>query len=89
MKCSNKGTGVMVQERSRRIRLTLSAGHKRTYERKIKRVVATNTICRSKARNQLFAIIGTGATGHFMILGIPVINMKPTNNPIIVILPDG
>jgi hypothetical protein len=36
-----------------------------------------------------WAIADAGATGHFMMMGAPVINTKPTNNPITIKLPHG
>ena len=35
------------------------------------------------------AIADAGATGHFMVPGAPVIDVKPTNKPLIINLPDG
>eukprot|EP00978_Attheya_sp_CCMP212_P039296 scaffold203118_cov35-Attheya_sp.AAC.1 len=34
------------------------------------------------------AVADAGATGHFMIPGAPIKNVKPTINPIVINLPD-
>jgi hypothetical protein len=36
-----------------------------------------------------WAIADAGATGHFMMMGAPVVNMKPATKPITIKLPDG
>jgi hypothetical protein len=44
---------------------------------------------RTQVRSKRWAIADAGATGHFVMHGAPVINVKPTASPIKITLPDG
>ena len=55
--------------------------------------LALNTTDKKKSSNLAMptnkGIVDSGATGHFMLPGAPIINVRPTNTPIKIILPDG
>ena len=61
---------------------------------KLKKILNDSLYAKVKARTQgirsaRWAIADAGATGHFVMAGAPVINVKPTTNPIRITLPDG
>ena len=61
---------------------------------KLKKILNEALYAKIKARTQgvrsaRWAIADAGATGHFVMAGAPVINVKPTTNPIRITLPDG
>ena len=54
---------------------------------KLKKILNEALYAKIKARTQgvcsaRWAITDAGATGHFVMAGAPVINVKPTTNPI-------
>jgi hypothetical protein len=51
--------------------------------------VAYNVNARTQVRSKRWAIADAGATGHFVMRGAPVINVKPTTSPIKITPPDG
>jgi uncharacterized protein affecting Mg2+/Co2+ transport len=51
--------------------------------------VANRVNARTRVRSRRWVIADAGATGHFVMQGAPVVNVKPTANPIKITLPDG
>ena len=58
-------------------------------ERRLNAILSTKIKACTQGRSRKWTIVDAGATGHFMMQGAPVINVKPTTNPIRITLPDG
>jgi hypothetical protein len=55
----------------------------------INKVVTKKVMHRSKRRSNRLTIADAGATGHSVMMGPPVINMKPASNPVTITLLNG
>jgi hypothetical protein len=51
--------------------------------------VANKVNARTQVRSRRWVIADAGVTGHFVMQGAPVVNVKPTANLIKITLPDG
>ena len=88
VKCDNKVQNLRMK--SENVANTTTTNQERA---SLKKILNNALYAKVKARTQgirsaRWAIADAGATGHFVMAGAPVINVKPTINPIRITLPD-
>ena len=88
VKCSNKVKKKQQTKLEMMANTIIKDQQRKISERRLSDTLSTKIKARTQGRSRRWVIADVGATGHFMMQGAPVINVKPTTNPIRITLPD-